>query len=105
MTSAVVVLITAANEEAAAKLAHSLVNEKLLACANIVPSVRSIYRWQGQVHDQREALLVCKTARDKIDALKLRLAELHPYDTPELLALPVEAGLDKYLAWISASVE
>ena len=105
MTAVVVVLITAPSEEVAAKLAHALVGEKLLACANIVPQVRSIYRWQGQVHDEREVLLLCKTTRDKLEALKARLPALHPYDTPELLALPVEAGLEKYLAWVGASVE
>lgn len=105
MTDVVVVLVTAPSEESAASIARTLVEEKLLACANLVPAVRSIYRWQGAVHDEREVLLVCKTTRGKLDALKRRLIALHPYDTPELLALPVEAGLEKYLAWVAASVE
>jgi len=104
MHAAVVVLITAPSEELAVTLARTLVEERLLACANIVPAVRSIYRWQGEVHDEREALLVCKTTSSKIEALKARLVALHPYETPELLALPIETGLEKYLAWIAASV-
>ena len=104
MTDAVVVLITAPSEDVAARLAHALVGERLLACANIVPRVRSIYRWQGAVHDEAEALLLCKTARETLEALKARLPALHPYDTPELLALEVQDGLSKYLGWIAESV-
>ncbi len=105
MTEAMVVLITAPNEESAAELAKTLVNEGLLACANLVPRVRSIYRWQGKLCDEAETLLVCKTTRAALDRLKTRVASLHSYETPEVLALPVEAGAEKYLAWVTGSVQ
>ena len=100
MTSALVVLITAPSEDAAAALARTLVDERLLACANIVPRVRSIYRWQGEVHDEAEALLACKTTTDRLEDLKARVPQLHPYDTPEFIALPLTAGAKRYLEWI-----
>lgn len=104
MSDAVLVLITAPSEDVAARLAHQLVEERLLACANLVPRVRSIYRWQGQVHDEPEALLVCKTSRPKLEPLKVRLPQIHPYETPELLAFGVDDGLPRYLAWLAESV-
>jgi periplasmic divalent cation tolerance protein len=104
MTDALVVLITSPNEEHAAQLARTLVGERLLACANLVPRIRSIYAWQGQVHDEAETLLVCKTRRGALGRLEGRVKELHPYDTPEVLALPVEGGSAGYLAWLEGSV-
>lgn len=104
MSDALLVLITAPAEDVAARLAHQLVGERLLACANLVPRIRSIYRWQGQIHDEPETLLVCKTTRAQLEKLKARLPQLHPYDTPELLALDVADGLPSYLAWLAESV-
>src|SRR5512137_107518 len=104
MTSALVVLVTTPSAEVAASIARTLVEEGLAACGNVVPAIRSIYRWEGKVHDEAEALLVLKTERRVLPELKLRLGELHPYQVPELLALPVEDGLAPYLDWISASV-
>ena len=104
MTDALVVLVTAPSAETAAEVARALVEEGLAACGNVVPGLRSIYRWQGQVHDEAEALLVLKTERRLLEALKARLPALHPYQVPELLALPVEGGLAPYLEWIAASV-
>jgi periplasmic divalent cation tolerance protein len=80
------------------------VEEGLAACGNVVPGLRSIYRWEGKVHDDAEALLLLKTERRLVEALKARLPALHAYQVPELLALPVEAGLAPYLEWIAASV-
>jgi periplasmic divalent cation tolerance protein len=102
MTDAVVLLVTAPSAEAAAVLARTLVEERLCACGNVVPAVRSIYRWEGKVHDDAEALLVLKTERRLVDAVKARLPEIHPYQVPELLVLPVEDGLAPYLEWVGS---
>jgi periplasmic divalent cation tolerance protein len=103
--TAVVVLVTAPNADSAAAMARTLVEEGLAACGNVVPAVRSIYRWDGQIHDDAEALLVLKTERRLVPELKARLPALHPYQVPELLVLPVEDGLGPYLAWVAASVQ
>ena len=104
MTTAVVVLVTAPTADSAAEIARALVEEGLVACGNVVPAIRSIYRWEGKVQDDAEALLVLKTERRLVPALKARLPELHPYQVPELLVLPVEDGLAPYLEWVAASV-
>lgn len=100
MTEALVVLVTTPTAEQAAELARTLVDERLAACGNVLPGVRSIYRWEGAVHDDAEALLVLKTTRGRFEALRDRVLALHPYQVPEVLALPVEAGSAAYLAWI-----
>ena len=102
MTDALVVLVTAPSAEQAAALARALVEARLAACGNVVPGLRSIYRWEGRVQDEPEALLVLKTTRDRLEALRERVLALHPYDVPEVLALPVEAGSAAYLAWLAA---
>ena len=102
--SAVVVLVTTPSADVAASIARALVDEGLVACGNVVPAIRSIYRWEGKVHDDAEALLVLKTERRLVPELKLRLQSLHPYQVPELLVLPVEDGLGPYLDWVAASI-
>jgi periplasmic divalent cation tolerance protein len=97
-----VVLVTAPDAEVATRLARALVEERLAACANLVPGARSIYRWQGSVHDEAEVLLVIKTGADRVDALASRVKDLHPYDLPEVIALPAVAGSVEYLAWVVA---
>ncbi len=104
MTDAVVVLVTAPTAEAAAEIARALVEEGLAACGNVAPGIRSIYRWQGEIHDDAEALLLLKTERRLVPALKERLPAMHPYQVPELLVLAVEDGLAPYVAWIAAAV-
>jgi periplasmic divalent cation tolerance protein len=104
MKDAVVVLVTVPSPEAGADLARALVEEGLAACGNVVPGVRSIYRWAGEIHDDAEALVLLKTERRLVQALKDRLPVLHPYQVPELLVLPVEDGLAPYLAWIGESL-
>ncbi|MDF1565501.1 MAG: divalent-cation tolerance protein CutA [Deltaproteobacteria bacterium] len=99
-----VVLVTAPTPEVAAALARGLVEEGLIACANLVPGLRSIYRWQGEVCDDPEVLLVLKTEAGRLEAVEAAVRERHPYDTPELLALPVSEGSDRYLGWLSASL-
>lgn len=95
-----IVLSTAPPGEAA-RLAHQLVEEELAVCVNLVPGLRSIYRWKGQIADDPETLLVMKASPSALEALAARLVELHPYEVPELLTLQPEAGLAPYLAWVS----
>ncbi len=97
-----VVLVTAPDAEVAARLARAIVEERLAACVNVVPGVRSIYRWQGAVQDDSEVLLVMKTRADRVDALGARVRELHPHDVPEVLALAAAGGSADYLAWVRA---
>ena len=77
-----------------------LVGERLCACANLVPGVRSIYAWKGELCDDVETLAVIKTTSERLDALVERLRGLHPYETPEIVALPVEGGHAAYLDWV-----
>lgn len=88
----------------ARKLALALVEERLAACVNLIPGLRSIYRWNGDVLDEPETLLVIKTTVEQTQALARRLVELHPYQMPELLSLTPEAGLPAYLAWIQTAL-
>jgi periplasmic divalent cation tolerance protein len=85
-------------------MAETLVGERLAACVNRLPGVISTYRWQGVVTSDTETLLVIKTTADRFDALKARLLELHPYELPELIAVPVERGHTAYLDWVRDSV-
>jgi periplasmic divalent cation tolerance protein len=103
MTDALVVLVTAPSVEIAASIARTVVEERLAACGNVLPGVRSIYRWEGKLQDEPEVLLVLKTRRSRFAALRDRILALHPYETPEVIALPVEAGSDAYLDWIAGS--
>jgi periplasmic divalent cation tolerance protein len=100
MTDFLVVLITAPNEDEAAKIAHDIVGSGLAACANIIRGVRSIYRWQGKVEDNNEVLMVVKTRADLFGDLEKRIKELHSYTVPEIIALPVIRGFEGYLAWL-----
>lgn len=95
-----VVLTTCPDESSASRLARTLVEERLAACGNVVPGLRSIYRWEGEVRDDPEALLVLKVATSGLAELADRLVALHPYDVPELVALPVERGTAAYLEWV-----
>jgi periplasmic divalent cation tolerance protein len=97
---AIVVITTLASAEEAVTLVRTLLERRLIACGNILPGVRSLYRWEGKVADEREVIVILKTRRVRLDALELAFGELHPYKVPELLALPVSAGLHKYLEWI-----
>jgi periplasmic divalent cation tolerance protein len=96
-----VVLTTTASPEEARRLGRLLVQERFAACATLIPAVESIYRWQGAVETATETLLLIKTGADQLAALEARLHELHSYDTPEFLVLPVEAGSAGYLAWLA----
>jgi len=102
--AALVVLTTLATEEDARRLVTALVGERLVACGTLVPGARSIYRWEGEVTEEEEVLVVLKTDASRWDALAAAVRERHPYAVPELLALPVERGLDRYLAWLRSEV-
>ena len=99
-----VCLCTVPNAEVGAQLARGLVESKHAACVNIVPGVRSVYRWKGEVQDDAELLLIIKTSAERFEAMRAWLLEAHPYEVPELLALPVEAGAAPYLAWVLESL-
>lgn len=98
-----IVLSTAGSEEEGARIAKSLLERKLCACVNLVPKVRSLYRWEGAIQDDAEVLLIMKTTQDKLQALSDHLAENHSYDVPELLALSVDKGSASYLKWLAES--
>lgn len=92
--------MTAPSGEEAATIVNRLVEERLVACGNVVPGLRSIYRWEGEVHDDPEVLVVLKTVEGSVRAVIERSAELHPYDVPEILVLPVNVGYGPYLDWV-----
>lgn len=100
MTQAILVLCTCPDEATAQRIADALVAARLAACVNRLPETASTYRWKGEVHRDREHLLLIKTTRERFTALRDRIVALHPYALPEVLALDVVAGLDRYLAWI-----
>jgi periplasmic divalent cation tolerance protein len=97
-------LVTAGSIENAEQIARALVEERLAACVNIVPGVRSIYRWQGQIADEAEWLLVMKSTRGRYAALEARVRELHSYAVPEVIALTIAEGSRPYLDWLVGSV-
>ena len=100
MTAAVVVLSTAGSADEAERIATALVDERLAACVNLVPTVTSIYRWQGAVERATEVLMVMKTRRPLVKRLVARLRELHSYEVPEAIVLPIEGGSRPYLDWV-----
>jgi periplasmic divalent cation tolerance protein len=97
---AIVVYITAPNEEEAVKISKIIVEEKLAGCINIVRGIRSIYMWQGKIEDDPEVLMIAKTQRSLFNALMTRVKELHPYTVPEIIAMPVIEGSADYLNWL-----
>ncbi|HEY7717010.1 MAG TPA: divalent cation tolerance protein CutA [Candidatus Binatia bacterium] len=104
MTEFIVVYVTAGSAAESDQLAQTLVGERLAACVNRIKSVRSVYRWQGQVEQSDEELLIIKTRKDLFHALEKRVRELHGYSVPEIIALPVVAGSAGYLSWLGDQV-
>jgi periplasmic divalent cation tolerance protein len=96
----IVVFVTAPDADGAANLAKTLVTEKLVACVNILPGLRSIYAWEGKVCDEAEALCVMKTRRALFAAVRELVVSLHPYEVPEIIALPLVEGSAPYLDWL-----
>ena len=101
VTDVRVVLMTAPDRATAEKVGEALVRERLAACANVLPGITSLFWWEGELQRAEEALVVLKTAAERVEALLARAVELHPNEVPELLALPVEAGLPPYLEWVA----
>ena len=99
--SEVVILITAPSTEEAQKIAHSLVAEHLVACANIVSQIQSIFYWQGKVCDEKEVLIICKSRASLFGEISRRVKQLHSYTVPEIIALPIIRGSEDYLRWIN----
>lgn len=101
----VIVYITAPNPQEAQGLAEALLKERLAACANVVESVKSIYWWKGKLERDDESLIILKTQERKFDALAARVKELHSYENPEIVAVPILKGSSDYLAWIDEEVD
>ncbi len=104
MPGEIIVLVTCQPDDAN-KLAAALVEERLAACVNIVPGVTSIYRWQDKLENDSESLLVIKSHRELFSSLEQRIKQLHKYDVPEILSLPIEAGHAPYLNWLNAQLQ
>ncbi|WP_024871586.1 divalent-cation tolerance protein CutA [Tolumonas lignilytica] len=100
MTDTIVVLCTCPDEHCARTLAHALLSEKLAACVNLIPAVTSLYYWQGQLEESAEVQIIIKSRRTLFGILQQRIQALHPYDIPEILALPVLSGNAAYLQWL-----
>ncbi len=105
MFQPLLVLSTTPTADDAARIARALVEERLAACVNIVPGVRSVYRWQGAIEEAAEAVLLIKTDRGLFAELRDRLAALHTYTTPEIIAVPIENGSQSYLAWLASELK
>jgi periplasmic divalent cation tolerance protein len=101
--SYLLVLTTLGARDDAHKLAATLVEERLAACVNILPEMDSTYRWKGAVESERERQFIIKTTSDRLAALQARLHELHPYELPEFVVLPIGSGSERYLNWIGES--
>lgn len=105
MTDYIVVFVTAKSEKEAKKITQALLREKLAACINIVPGLKSMFRWKGQISTEEEVLLLIKTKDKLFEKLKKRIIELHSYEVPEIIALGILAGHEKYLDWLKKETE
>ncbi|NLT65439.1 MAG: divalent-cation tolerance protein CutA [Acidobacteria bacterium] len=101
----IIVLTTTDSIELAHKIASALVEKREAACVNIIPEIRSVYRWEGKICDEKEFLLVIKSTVQRLEAVKDRVRSLHTYQTPEVISIPVSGGDPAYLSWLHASVE
>lgn len=101
--SILIVVTTVGTQEQALDIAHALVHERLAACVNIVPGIRSIFRWQGKIHDEGEFLLLIKTTADKFEAVKKKIRAIHTYELPEILGFPAPVFEERFAAWIGES--
>ena len=99
-----VALTTAPSAEVAERIGRSVVEDRLAACANVVAGITSIFRWKGVIERESEVLVILKTTVGHMEALERRVVELHPYEVPEVIAFPVEAGHAPYLSWVRAEV-
>jgi periplasmic divalent cation tolerance protein len=104
MTDAVIVFCTCSSRDEALRVAHGVVEEGAATCVNIIPLVESVYRWEGKIETAQEVLLLMKSTRERFEALRDLVLKLHSYETPEIIAVPVVAGLPKYLQWLGATI-
>jgi periplasmic divalent cation tolerance protein len=104
MNNPIVVLSTTDTLELAEKIATALIDAHEAACVNIVPGIRSIYRWEGKVCNEGEYLLLVKSSAEKFEAIQRRIRHLHSYQVPEIIALPISEGDPEYLKWLEASI-
>ncbi len=105
MSPFIVVLVVCGSEEEALQIARSLVEERLAACVNLISPVRSIYRWEGKIWDEKEWLLLIKTGRERFEKLENKVKSLHSYSVPEIIALPIVEGSTAYLNWVKEMTE
>jgi periplasmic divalent cation tolerance protein len=101
----IVVLVTSGSEEEALKIAHSLVEKHLAACVNLISSIRSLYRWEGKISDEKEYLLIIKTQKQRFEELEKEVKSLHSYSVPEIISLPIVEGSSAYLNWIRENTQ
>ena len=100
MSELIVVFVTCGSEEEALKIANALIEEHLAACTNLVSPIRSIYRWEGKIWDEKECLLIIKTQKQRFEELEKKVKSLHSYSVPEIISLPIAVGSSSYLNWL-----
>jgi periplasmic divalent cation tolerance protein len=105
MSNPIVVFVTCGSEEEALKIANALVEGRLAACVNLVAPIRSIYRWEERIWDEKEWLLIIKTQKDRFEDLEKKVKSLHSYSVPEIVSLPISEGSSSYLKWIKESTK
>jgi periplasmic divalent cation tolerance protein len=105
MSEAIIVLVTCGSEEEALKIANALVESRLAACVNLVAPIRSIYRWEERIWDEKEWLLIIKTQKDRFEDLEKKVKSLHSYSVPEIVSLPIVEGSSSYLNWITENTK
>jgi periplasmic divalent cation tolerance protein len=105
MPDPIVVFVTCGSEEEALKIANALVEAHLAACVNLIAPIRSIYRWEGKIWDEKEWLLIIKTQKQRFEAVEKKVKSLHSYSVPEIISLPITEGSSAYLNWIKENTE
>ncbi len=100
MQDPIAIFITTQSFEEAKRIAHTLVEENLVACTNVIPTIQSVYRWEEKICDDSETLLICKSKKACLKSIVSRVKELHSYDVPEIIALPITGGNPDYLTWV-----
>ena len=103
--SYIIVLMTAPDKDEAKKIVHILLEEKLIACANIIDAVSSFFRWKGKIDEEKEVLVIMKSHKNLFKNISTRILELHSYDVPEILAVPIRDGSSSYLDWMKSCLE
>ncbi|MBI1956554.1 MAG: divalent-cation tolerance protein CutA [Acidobacteria bacterium] len=104
MTDKIIVLVTGSNTRECKRIARHLLEKRLIACANLMPQVNSLYHWKGKIADEKECLMILKSTRELFPALRMEVEKLHSYSVPEVIALPIIDGSANYLNWIAECV-